>query len=172
MSRQQLWQACRKENNNRQSQMTHSRREGDASCSTLAQSVACCTPDVQTELSNCFRNTSDAWRGFLQAPWHHSHYRNILWHREANSNWVWIAEPAERKGVGKLKTGGSSRRSDFSLGCGLCVFFGWQFDSAFRRERSAQLTRPVHVKYIVLAENSPRAALHAVPKLTLAQWKF
>lgn len=30
---------------------------------------------------------------------------------------------------------------------------------------------PVHVKYIVLAENSPRAALQAVPKLTLAQWK-
>lgn len=40
--------------------------------------------------------------GFQQAPWHHSHYRNIFWHQKANCNWVWTTlADCEELGEGK-----------------------------------------------------------------------
>lgn len=91
---------------------------------------------LRTELSNCFWTTSDARSGFLQAPWHHSHYRNIFRHQKVNGDWVWttLAE------------------------CG--ALRGGRKDNLFRQVRSTLLTLLVCIKQdIILAENSPGAAL-------------
>lgn len=100
VARQQLWQACRKENNNRQSRMTQWRRERDPSCSTSARREQAAVLWTSDRAVKCFGNISDAHSGFLQAPWHHAHYTNIFWHQEANEqrlgvshslSWKWGA---------------------------------------------------------------------------------
>lgn len=162
MTRQQLWQACRKVNNNRQSPMTHSARENETSCSTLAPRVACCTLDFGPSCQIAF--------GIPQTP-------RVDSRRPADITLITetFIDITRRMATGceQLWLNVRGRLLLLNVVYAICVS-GWHTDRVFRKVRPALLTLHICMKHI-LAENILRGALQISANIYIGSvgiWKM
>lgn len=80
MAGQQLWQACRKENNNKYSEMTQYRERNVL----LSFKSVCCSLVFTPRRQIVLCNTSHVHGRFLPALWHHTHYTKYFSLRKIN----------------------------------------------------------------------------------------